>query len=95
MLHKPTYIEQVEKQIASWNSEMQKFRVIAEVADKDDQIRHYQVFEDIAQMEKQVVKKLDEIKENTTAEWEHLVIEIGDLSRKVDNAIDAARKTIN
>lgn len=95
MLHKPTYINEIEEQIASWNSELQKFRVIAEVADKDRQIEHYQVIEDITNKQSIVAEKLDEIKESTKVNWEHLASDIEAIRMEVEKAIEAARKTIN
>lgn len=92
---KNTYIAAVENQLDKWKSEIQKFRIIAEVADKDAQIEHYKIIENISDSEHVVVNKLDQLKESSNEQWEQLKIEIDKAQKQVNDAIEAARTKIN
>jgi len=94
MKDKKNFVSQIERQLESWNSELIKFRIIAEVADPDSQIEHYHVIEEIVEKEHRVRDKLDDIKaspDNSKGSVE----EIMELWKEIDDIIDYARIQIN
>jgi hypothetical protein len=92
---KKKFTSQVEKQLESWNSELLKFRVIAEVADPDAQVEHYQLIEDIVEKEHSVREKLAELQQAPDNRCDEYISEIMDLWREVDDVIEDARIQIN
>lgn len=82
-------------EIEKWNDEIYKFRVIAEVADPDDQFKYYQVIEDIVAKKHAVIEKLVSFDESGAIDRNHLKEEIEPLLQKVEDAIEAARVKIN
>lgn len=95
MVELNNFIREVEKKIDEWNADILKFRVIAEVAEPDDQIEHYQVIEDIVAKEKTVIEKLAAFEENGAIDRSGLKNGIEILAQSVDDAIEAARVKIN
>ena len=89
------YIESIEKQIDDWHKEILKFRVIAEVADKDAQVEHYKIIDEITDLQSEVVAKLKVIKGKSLENWEALADEIQNARKQVNDAIEAARIKIN
>ena len=53
-----TFVTKTAAKIEEWKKEIMKFKVIAEVADPDPQIIHYQIIEDIVAQEEVVSEKL-------------------------------------
>lgn len=95
MIDETNFASEIEKKIEKWKEEIQKFRIIAEVADPDDQIKHYQVIEDLVAKEKAVKEKLSAFDESGAVDRSNLKNEIEDLQQIVDNGIEAARVKIN
>lgn len=81
--------------IEKWNDEIYKFRVIAEVAEPDDQIEHYEIIEDIVAQKHELIEKLVSFDESGTVDRNHLTEEIESLQQNVEDAIEAARAKIN
>ena len=92
---KSNFIEEVEKRIDNRNGEIAKFRVIAEVADPDDQIKFYQIIEEIVNKENAVKEKLDDFAKSEKDNLEVLKNEITALQRRVEWAIEEARVKVN
>lgn len=95
MEQKDKYIESIEKQIDDWHKELLKFRVIAEVADKDAQVEHYKIIDKITDLQNEVVDKLKVLKDDALENWEAFSDEIQNARAQVNDAIEAARKKIN
>lgn len=95
MIDKKHFVSEIEEMIDTWHKEIQKFKIIAEVAKPDAQIVHYQVIEDITKQVTGVNEKLDEFKSSEAVNRESLKNEIVGLQQGVDDAIDAARLTVN
>lgn len=85
----------LEEQVDHWKTEIRKFRVIAEVADKDAQVMHYQIIEEITDKISTFTDKLDELKEDSARQLEALVDDLEALKDEVNEAIESARKKIN
>jgi len=68
MTDKRNFINEVEQQIDTRNGEIVKFRVIAEVAEPDDQIEFYQIIEEIVEKENVVKEKLAAFAESDAAD---------------------------
>lgn len=85
----------LEEQVDHWKIEIRKFRVIAEVADKDAQVEHYQIIEEITDKISTFTDKLDELKEDSARQLEALVDDLEALKDEVNEAIESARKKIN
>jgi hypothetical protein len=85
----------LEDQVDRWKTEIKKFRVIAEVADKDAQIKHYQIIDGITDKITIFTDKLGELKEASTKHRETVVEDLNGLRDEIDEAIEAARKSIN
>ena len=95
MNNKDEYLEILEKQVDQWQSEIMKFRLIAEVADKDDQIEHYQIIDDITDQINAFRNNLDGLKAESAGHWSGFQEKLQILKGKVNRAIDEARKKIN
>lgn len=95
MDEKNDFVREMEKKIEEWKEEILKFRIIAELAEPDDQIEHYQVIEDIVTKENSVKEKLTAFDESGAVDRSNLKNEIEDLQQIVDEAIKAARVKIN
>ena len=95
MNNKDEYLEFLEKQVDQWQSEIMKFRLIAEVADKDDQIEHYQIIDDITDQIHAFRNNLDGLKAESAGHWSGFQEKLQILKGKVNRAIDEARKKIN
>ena len=95
MIDEKHFVSEMEKRIDTWHKEIQKFKIIAEVAEPDAQIEYYQVIEDIAKQVTGVNEKLDEFKSSGAVDRESFKNEIIDLQQGVDDTIDAARVTVN
>ena len=95
MINEKHFVSEMEKKIDTWHKEIQKFKIIAEVAKPDAQNEHYQVIEDIAKLVTGVIEKLDDFKSSGAVDREGLKNEIVDLQQGVDDTIDAARVTVN
>ncbi|MGB3212041.1 MAG: hypothetical protein WBB19_15160 [Desulforhopalus sp.] len=95
MIDENNFVSEIEAKIKNWNEEILKFRIIAEVADPDDQIKHYQVIEDIVAKENAVIEKLAVFDESGAVDRGNLKDKIEDLRQIVDDTIEAARVKIN
>ena len=89
------FVNEMETKIDSWHKEIQKFKIIAEVAEPDAQIKHYQVIEDITKKVIAVEEKLDEFKASDAVNRESLKNEIVTLQQGVDDTIERARVKVN
>ena len=85
----------MDKKIEQWNAEIAKFRIIAEVADPDDQIKHYQVIEDLVTKEKAVAEKLAAFNESTAVDRSDLKNQIEHLQKIIETSIETARVKVN
>ncbi len=88
-------VTEVERQIDLRNADIVKFRVIAEIANPDDQIEYYQIIEDIVEKENDVKEKLAAFDRSDEADRNYLKKEIDYLQKRVEDAIEAARPRIN
>jgi len=95
MTEKTSFIKEVERQIDNRTAEIAKFRVIAEVAEPDDQIRFYQIIEEIVKKENDVKEKLDDFEKSGGENLADLKNEINTLQQRVEKAIDDARVKVN
>lgn len=98
MSDKQNYIVRIGEQLESWRQEIYKFKIITEEIgeeEPDRQIKYYQVIEDIVVKEKNVAKKLSELKESGEKDWQRLKSEIETLRVRVDHAIESARAVVN
>lgn len=89
------FVTEIESRIKTRNAEIAKFRVIAEVADPDDQAEYYQIIEDIVQKEGVVKEKLAAFDESGEVDRSSLKIEIEALQQGVEDAIEFARTRVN
>lgn len=85
----------LEDQVDQWKTEVRKFRVIAEVADKDAQVTHYQIIDEITDKINTFTDKLGELKKDSAKQLEALVDDLDRMKDEVDEAIESARKIIN
>lgn len=90
-----TLIQDMAVKREEWQKEIMKFRIIAEVAEPDAQIQHYQIIEDIVTKEQAVVEKMKEYQESEAVDRSALHRELVRLKQRVDEAIEAARVAIN
>jgi len=95
MTEKTDFIKEVERQIDNRTAEIAKFRIIAEVAEPDDQINFYQIIEEIVKKENAVKKKLDDFEKSDGEGSEDLKKEIDRLQLRVEKAIEDARVKVN
>lgn len=95
MRDKKNFVADVERQIDNRNEEIVKFRIIAEVADPDDQIEFYQIIEDIVAKENEVKEKLAVFEKSEGDYSADLKNEITLLQKRVESAIEAARLKVN
>lgn len=89
------FVGEVERKIEMRHEEIVKFRIIAEVADPDDQITFYQIIEDIVEKENAVQEKLAAFDKNKAVDRTDMADEIEKLQKRVEDAIEAARVRIN
>ena len=89
------FVSEVKKKIEKRHDEIVKFRVIAEVADPDDQITFYQIIEDIVEKENEVKEKLASFDKSKAVDRTDMADEIEKLQKRVEDAIEAARVRIN
>ena len=85
----------LEDQLDRWKTEIRNFRVIAEVADKDAQVMHYQTIEEITDKINAFTNKLDELKEASVNQAEAAEDELKQINDEINEAIESARKVIN
>ena len=95
MTEKTSFIKEVEQQIDNRHGEIAKFRIIAEVAAPDDQIKFYQIIEEIVNKENAVKEKLDDFKKSDGDDLDDLKKEIATLQQRVERAIKEARVKVN
>lgn len=96
MSDKQNYLSAAEERLHQWKTEVQKFRVIAEVADKDAQIAHYHVIEQLSDLEKNGMELLDNLKQaNDEAQLEQLRRDFDAVGERLEKAIEDARAVIN
>ena len=88
-------IRESEEQLDHWKTEIKKFRIIAEVADKDAQVKHYQIIDEITNKIEAFSDKLDELKKDSAEQLEVLVDDLDKLKDEVHEMIKSARKKIN
>lgn len=89
------FVSEVTRKIEKRHEEIVKFRVIAEVADPDDQITFYQIIEDIVEKENAVKEKLAAFDKSGAVDRKNMADEIEKLQKRVEDAIEAARVRIN
>lgn len=89
------FVSEVTRKIEKRHEEIVKFRIIAEVADPDDQITFYQIIEDLVEKENAVKEKLTAFDENNAVDRTVMADEIETLQKRVEEAIEAARVRIN
>lgn len=89
------FVSEVTRKIEKRHEEIVKFRIIAEVADPDDQITFYQIIEDIVEKEDAVKEKLTAFDKNKAVDRTDMADEIEKLQKHVEDAIEAARVRIN
>jgi hypothetical protein len=89
------FLNEMTRKIEKRHEEIVKFRVIAEVADPDDQIRFYQIIEDIVEKEEALKEKLDAFDKSGAVDRTDMADEIEKLQKRVEDAIEAARVRIN
>lgn len=98
MSDKAEYIQEVEKQLDSWQSEIYKLKIIAEDAgweDPDRQIDCYQIIEEITAKEKEVAQKLASLKRSNDRDWHDLKTEIDIMREEITRAVESARASVN
>ena len=95
MTEKTSFIKKVEQQIDNRNEEIAKFRIIAEVATPDNQIKFYQVIEEIVAKENLVKEKLEDFEKSKGDDLDGLKNEITILQQRVEKAIEEARVKVN
>ncbi len=92
MINLHSYLATVEKNIENWEKEIYRFRVIAEEADPNPQIEHYQVIEDIVAKEKAIKEKFAKLKEQGEPGWNETAMEeFDELQKSLEKAIESAR----
>lgn len=97
MNNKEEYIREVEKQMAEWQSDIYKLRVVAEDAgweDPDRQINYYQVIEELTAKENEVTDKLSLLKDLTEGDWHANKDEIEGLRKELAEAVAKARSSV-
>ncbi len=94
-MNENTFGEETAAKIEKWKKEIMKFRIIAEVAEPDAQIRHYQIIEDIVAKEQVVGEKLAAYQASDAVDRSALKSELIMLCQRVEEAIEAARVKIN
>ena len=94
MIDENNFVSEIEKKIGDWNAEILQFRMIAKVADPDQQSEHYQLVEDLAAKENAVMEKLAAFQESGAVDRSDLKGEIEDLQQNLEDAIRAAREKV-
>jgi hypothetical protein len=89
------FVDEVTRKIEKRHDEIVKFRVIAEVADPDDQVTFYQIIEDIVEKENAVKEKLVAFDKSKAVDRTAMADEIERLQKRVEDAIEAARVRVN
>ncbi len=89
------FVSEVKRKIEKRHEEIVKFRVIAEVADPDDQITFYQIIEDIVRKENAVKEKLAAFDKSGVVDRTDMADEIEKIQKRVEDSIEAARVRIN
>ncbi|GAB6192883.1 hypothetical protein [Desulfocastanea catecholica] len=89
------FVSEVERKIEKRHEDIVKFRIIAEVADPDDQIKFYQIIEDIVEKENAVQEKLAAFDKSKAVDRTDMADEIERLQKLVEDAIEVARVRIN
>ena len=95
MIDKKHFVKEMEIKIDTWHKEIQKFRIIAEVADPDPQVKQYQAIEGLTEKVAAVIDKLEAYKASEAVDREALKNEIVNLQQDVDDSIEDARVIIN
>jgi len=95
MNKKDEFLAMVENQVEQWRSEILKFRVIAEVADKDAQVKHYQIINDISEKIHSYEEEVDTWKNSSEEQWGIILRQLSEARDQVSSAIEEARKKIN
>lgn len=95
MTNENNFVRETNIKIKQWNAEIAKFRIIAEVANPDDQIKHYQVIEDLVSKEKAVAEKLAAFNESDAVDRSDLKNQIKHLQHIIEDAIETARIKVN
>lgn len=95
MFGETDFVSEMEKNLDDYNAEILKFRIIAEVAEPDAQIVHYQIIEDLTEKENAIKENLAVFNESGAVDRSDLKSEIENLQMQLEDAIEAARITIN
>ncbi len=95
MIDRTDFASEMEKKLDDFNAEILKFRIIAEVAEPDAQIVHYQIIEDLVEKETAIKGNLAVFNESGAVDRSELKSEIVHLQQQLEDAIEAARITIN
>ena len=98
MNNKDQYIKEVEKQMADWQSDKYKLKIIAEDAgweEPDRLVSYYQVIEKIADKEKEIAEKLSDLKNQDSSNWQEDKVVIDGLRKKLADVVEKARYNVN
>lgn len=97
MNNKNKYIQEVKNELAEWQGDIYKLKVVAEDAgweDPDRQIRYYQIIEDIVSQKQELSERLFSIEDPDKTDWHASKAEIDTLRKEVAEAIAAARSSV-
>lgn len=95
MTDNDNFVKDIEHQMQKRHDEVVKFRVIAEVADPDDQIKYYQIIEDIVAKDTAVREKIITYTESDDVDRSSLKNEIEALHQLLKDTIVSAQIRIN
>ncbi len=95
MKHTRDFVSEVKRKGEKRHEELVKFRVIAEVADPDDQITFYQLIEDIVEKENEVKEQLAVFEQSGEVDRTDMANEIEKLEMLAEDAMESARERIN
>lgn len=95
MIDEKQFVKEMEAKIDTWHKEIQKFRIIAEVAAPDPQVKHYQVIDGLTEKVAVVIDKLEAYQASGAVDREAFKNEIAGLQQDVENSIEDARVMIN
>ena len=95
MTDNANFVKEIERQMQKRHDALVRFRVIAEVADPDDQIKYYQFIEDVMAKDHVIREKLTAYAESDDVDRSSLKQEIEALHHVLEDAIEAAQLRIN
>lgn len=95
MTDNANFVKEMERHLKILHGEIFKFRVMAEVADPDDQIEYYHIIEEILAKDQAVREKLIAYDASDEVDRSTLKNEIDELYRLLEEAIESAIIRIN